>query len=200
MAAAGSPRKSNAAAIDEARCIGHWLPLRCCMEIPRELSASPCLRGRRLVRLSISKTAQSCKIPCQTEVSGVSDKPSECVSFRSGELSAEVSPLGAQLYALRDGTGRDLMWSGDPSVWSGRAPLLFPIVGVLAGGSYRLGDRVFHLSRHGFARGRVFELVESGKDAATFRLKFDAASLLVYPFRFELEVRFALDGPTLSVT
>jgi galactose mutarotase-like enzyme len=130
----------------------------------------------------------------------VSDQPSECVSFSSGELSAEVSPLGAQLSTLRDHAGRDLLWDGDPSVWSGRAPLLFPIIGVLAGGSYRLGSRVYRLSRHGFARGRLFEVVESSSTAATFRLKFDAASLAVYPFRFELEVRFALDGPTLSVT
>jgi galactose mutarotase-like enzyme len=130
----------------------------------------------------------------------VSDQPSECVSFSSGELSAEVSPLGAQLSTLQDRTGRDLLWDGDPSVWSGRAPLLFPIVGVLAGGSYRLGSRVYRLSRHGFARGRLFEVVESSSTAAMFRLKFDEASLAVYPFRFELEVRFALDGPTLSVT
>jgi galactose mutarotase-like enzyme len=135
-----------------------------------------------------------------TEVSGVSGQPTECVSFSSGELSAEVSPLGAQLYTLRDRTGRDLLWNGEPSVWSGRAPLLFPIVGVLAGGSYRLGSSVYRLSRHGFARGRVFEVVESSSAAATFRLKFDEATLPVYPFRFELEVRFALDGPALSVT
>jgi galactose mutarotase-like enzyme len=42
--------------------------------------------------------------------------------------------------------------------------------------------------------------VESSSTAVTFRLSFDEASLLVYPFRFQLEVRFALDGRTLSVT
>src|SRR5260370_872854 len=35
---------------------------------------------------------------------------------------------------------------------------------------------------------------------AAFRLKADETSFQVYPFRFELEVQFALDGPTLSVT
>jgi galactose mutarotase-like enzyme len=130
----------------------------------------------------------------------VSDQPSECISFSSGELSAEVSPLGAELSTLRDRTGRDLLWNGDPSVWSGRAPLLFPIIGVLAGGSYRLGSRVYRLPRHGFARGRLFDIAAASSTAATFRLKFDEASLAVYPFRFELDVRFALHGPTLSVT
>lgn len=130
----------------------------------------------------------------------MSDQQSECVLLSSGQLSAEVSPLGAQLHTLRDRAGRDLLWSGEPSVWSGRAPLLFPIVGVLAGGSYRLGSRIYRLPRHGFARVKPFEILESSSSAATLRLKFDAETLLVYPFRFELQVCFALDGPTLSVT
>jgi galactose mutarotase-like enzyme len=130
----------------------------------------------------------------------VLDIPGDCVRLSSLELTAEVSPLGAQLATLRDRAGRDLLWNGDPAVWSGRAPLLFPIIGVLAGGTYRLGSRTYRLPRHGFARGKVFEIVESSVGAATFRLKSDEASLLVYPFHFELDVHFALEGPTLSVT
>jgi galactose mutarotase-like enzyme len=130
----------------------------------------------------------------------MTDPPSECISLRSGELSASLSTLGAQLFTLRDRAGRDLLWGGDPSIWSGRAPLLFPIVGALAGGSYRLGSTTYQLPRHGFARGRLFEIVGSTSTSAVFSLKSDAASLLVYPFRFELKVSFALDGPALKVT
>jgi galactose mutarotase-like enzyme len=122
------------------------------------------------------------------------------VSLTSGDLTAEVDPLGAQLSTLRDGTGRDLLWDGDPCVWAGRAPLLFPIVGTLAGGSYRLGSKIYHLPRHGFARGKLFDIVDTTSASAAFRLKADEASFQLYPFRFELEVQFALDGPTLSVT
>jgi galactose mutarotase-like enzyme len=130
----------------------------------------------------------------------VSDNAGDCVQLSSLELTAEVSPLGAQLFTLRNRAGRDLLWNGDPAVWSGRAPLLFPIIGVLVGGTYRLGSRTYRLPRHGFARGKLFEIVESSVSAATFRLKSDEASLLVYPFHFELDVHFALEGPTLSVT
>jgi galactose mutarotase-like enzyme len=122
------------------------------------------------------------------------------VSLTSGNLTAEVDPLGAQLSSLRDRAGRDLLWDGDPSVWTGRAPLLFPIIGTLAGGSYRLGSKVYQLPRHGFARGKLFDIVETTTARAAFRLKADEASFQVYPFRFELEVEFALEGPTLSVT
>jgi galactose mutarotase-like enzyme len=122
------------------------------------------------------------------------------VSISSRDLNAEIDPLGAQLSTLRDGAARDLLWNGDPAVWNGRAPVLFPIVGALAGGRYRLGAKTYPLSRHGFARGKLFEIVDSTSSAATFRLKADAASLLVYPFSFALEVHFDLHGPTLSVT
>jgi galactose mutarotase-like enzyme len=122
------------------------------------------------------------------------------ISLRSDRLIAEVDPLGAQLSRLQDGAGRDLLWDGDPAVWSGRAPLLFPIVGALAGGRYRLGSTSYPLSRHGFARGKLFELVESTPEQALFRLTADATTLPVYPFQFELDVRFALEGATLSLT
>lgn len=130
----------------------------------------------------------------------MSDRQNQWVSLSSGDLTAEVDPLGAQLSTLRDGAGRDLLWNGDPAVWTGRAPLLFPIVGALAGGSYRLGSAIHHLPRHGFARGKLFEMVDSASATVAFRLKADEATFQVYPFRFELDVRFALDGPTLAVT
>jgi galactose mutarotase-like enzyme len=120
--------------------------------------------------------------------------------LRSSDLSAEVDPLGAQLSTLRDDAGRDLLWDGNPAIWNGRAPLLFPIVGTLAGGSYRLGSKAYQLSRHGFARGKRFAIRDANSSAATFRLSSDATSYRVYPFHFELDIRFALDGPTLFVT
>jgi galactose mutarotase-like enzyme len=118
---------------------------------------------------------------------------------RSASLAAQIDPLGAQLSALRDSEGRDLLWHGDPNVWAGRAPVLFPIVGMLAGGSYRLGAKSFSLSRHGFARGKRFETVSTTPSRAVFRLRADDATRAVYPFEFELDVSFALDGATLSV-
>jgi galactose mutarotase-like enzyme len=122
------------------------------------------------------------------------------VSLTSGELTAEIDPLGAQLSVLRDRADRDLLWNGDPSVWAGRAPLLFPIVGALAGGVYRLGAQQYRLPRHGLARISPFQILESSAARATFRLKADDASLLLYPFSFELDLHFALDGATLSMT
>ncbi len=122
------------------------------------------------------------------------------IALRSRELRADIDPLGAQLSTLRDAQERDLLWGGDPKVWAGRAPLLFPIVGALAGGVYRLGTRSFPLPRHGFARHREFAVIEASSASVRLRLAADAATRLVYPFEFELEVEFALEGPSLSIT
>ena len=122
------------------------------------------------------------------------------VSIASGSLTAQIDPRGAQLSGLRTGDGSDLLWNGDPSVWAGRAPLLFPIVGVLAGGVYRLGTKTYPLSRHGFARDKTFTLLNSGPSSAAFALRADASTFTVYPFEFELEVRYHILGATLSLT
>jgi galactose mutarotase-like enzyme len=128
------------------------------------------------------------------------DQKTSWIALSSAELSAEVNPLGAQLSVMRDAEGRELLWDGDPAVWAGRAPLLFPIVGTLAGGSYRLGSKAYSLPRHGFARVRQFDVVAATSSSATFRLSADEATGKVYPFRFQLDVDFALHGGTLSVT
>jgi galactose mutarotase-like enzyme len=126
--------------------------------------------------------------------------PQGWVQISSSQLIAAIDPLGAQLSLLRDAEGRDLLWDGDPAFWTGRAPLLFPIVGTLAGGHYRLGTKHYALSRHGFARNCLFEVLEAAASTAAFRLRADESTLALYPFHFELEVRFAVQGALLTVS
>ena len=121
------------------------------------------------------------------------------ISLQSPELSAAINPMGAQLSILRDSAGRDLLWNGDAAVWAGRAPLLFPIIGELAGGAFRVGSKTYKLPRHGFARNSAFQVVDASTTAATFRLSASDSTLPVYPFAFQLDVSFALAGATLGV-
>jgi galactose mutarotase-like enzyme len=130
----------------------------------------------------------------------MADDQSDWITIRATGLSATINPQGAQLSVLRDAAGRDLQWNGDPAVWAGRAPILFPIVGMLVGGQYRTGGRSFALPRHGFARNRRFRVADAGPASVTFRLSADAQTLAVYPFQFELEVNFGIDAASLSVT
>jgi galactose mutarotase-like enzyme len=122
------------------------------------------------------------------------------LTVSSGALSAQINPLGAELSALRDGCGRDLLWDGNPDFWNGRAPLLFPIVGTLAGGVYRVAGRTYALPRHGFARRKPFQVMSRSAHEAVLRLRADDQTLAVYPFHFQLQLCFAIERSTLSVT
>ncbi|MDO6415981.1 aldose 1-epimerase family protein [Sphingomonas sp. BIUV-7] len=124
---------------------------------------------------------------------------SEIVSIASPSLSADISTLGAELQALRDEAGRDLLWDGDPAWWTGRAPILFPVVGVVAGDEIRVGGMVYPLQKHGFARKSEWQLVETTATAATFRLEDDDATRASYPFAFRLDLRFSIEGATLAM-
>jgi len=124
---------------------------------------------------------------------------SDLIAISSDELVARINPLGAELWSLTDRAGQEYMTDADPAFWTGRAPLLFPIVGALNGGHYRLGGEEYALPKHGFARTSRFELAEHADDRARFRLAESEATLAAYPFRFELEMAFTLAGATLSM-
>lgn len=126
--------------------------------------------------------------------------PEDLVTIASDALTAQVHPLGTELWSLRDADGREFMTDADPAFWTGHAPLLFPIVGALAGDRYRVEGDTFVLPRHGFARRMPFELAARDGDRVTFRLTDSAATCAVYPFAFVLEMAFVLDGATLRMT
>lgn len=115
-------------------------------------------------------------------------------------LSAEISPIGAELQILRDEAGRDLLWNGDAAFWTGRAPLLFPIVGAVNHDTIRVDDKEYTMHKHGFARRQRFDVVGQTSNSVTFRLDSDATTRACYPFEFRLDVTFAIEAATLSTS
>lgn len=121
------------------------------------------------------------------------------VKIASGEWSALIDPLGAELHSLRDGAGREYMTDADPAFWTGHAPLLFPIIGSLSGDAFRHEGREYALPRHGFARRNRFAIAARSADAVTFALEDSEATLAVYPFAFRLEMAFHMRDGALSM-
>ena len=128
----------------------------------------------------------------------MTDEP-KTLRIASTGLSAEVALQGAELQNLCDAEGRSLQWDGDPAFWTGRAPLLFPIVGALAGGRYRLDGRDYAMARHGFARHSRFEVVSHEPHAVALRLSASDATRAVYPFEFRLDMAYTLVDATLRI-
>ena len=68
-------------------------------------------------------------------------------------LRVSAEDDGAQLSSVElKENGKEFLWQGDPSVWYGRAPVLFPIIGQLLDGKYRYNGREYEMPKHGFAR------------------------------------------------
>lgn len=113
----------------------------------------------------------------------------------------EVDELGAQLHSLRRRKdGYEYLWQGDPAIWPGQAPILFPIVGSLAEERYWLGGQPYQMPRHGFARRKRFFCVDESNDRLVFSLTDDVETRAQYPFAFELRVTYLLTGQKLGVT
>lgn len=121
------------------------------------------------------------------------------IEITNGILTAAINPLGAELSSLKDADGRELMTDADPRFWTGRAPILFPVVGQPSGEVIRVDGRTYPMKKHGFARRKTFEVVEKTEESATFRLTGDAGTRARYPFAFALDVAFGLENATLTM-
>lgn len=123
----------------------------------------------------------------------------QSVSIASGKLGATISSLGAELVRLHTIAGEELLWDGNPAVWAGRSPLLFPIVGGVKDDRIKVSGRSHPMSRHGFARTSTFELLDAQLSHCTWRLRPNDETLKRYPFAFRLDVTYVLDGDRLML-
>jgi galactose mutarotase-like enzyme len=119
------------------------------------------------------------------------------VTLSNDHLKAQISAQGAELTQLCDEQGRDLLWDGDPAFWTGRSPLLFPIVGRLRDDRTLIDGRPYSMRQHGFARTFPFDIVDAAPEFCRFRLSASDATREQFPFDFKLDMTYRLDGGRL---
>ena len=121
------------------------------------------------------------------------------VQIKNEFLTVTINPFGAELYSVKGADGYEYLWQGNPDVWSGRAPVLFPIVGGLMDDEFIYNGMTYSLPKHGFARLSDFEVELVEDEKAVFLLKNNDELKKQYPFEFEFRVIFALDKNNLNV-
>ena len=116
-------------------------------------------------------------------------------------LAIEVTKTGAELASLVDrSTGREYMWQADPEVWGSHAPVLFPIIGVLEGGTMRFDGRQYRIPKHGMVRHNdELEIYQRLEDRLTLRLCWSEKTLERYPFKFEFRITYRIRNEHLIV-
>lgn len=122
-------------------------------------------------------------------------------TLKNEELTLTFSDAGAELQAITDTkTGKEYLWNADPAYWKRISPVLFPIVGNLKNKTYSYQGQNYSLPQHGFARDMEFALLESTENSLSFLLESSNETLEVYPFPFQLIIRYTLIKRTVTVT
>ena len=122
-------------------------------------------------------------------------------TLKNNSVSIAVKQYGAELSSFKsEDSNIEYLWQGNPDVWYGQSPVLFPIVGTLLDNKYKVDGKEYEMFRHGIARKRDFELKEQGEDYITLTQKWNEESLERYPFKYVLDIEFKLCGKKLTVT
>lgn len=119
----------------------------------------------------------------------------------SSELSIEVNETGMELSSIKlNHTGTEYIWQADPTIWKGQAPVLFPIIGALKEGYTLINGQKYEMPKHGLVRNSTKpKLVEKTETSLKFRFTWDQETLQNYPFKFELDLEFTLEGKALTI-
>ena len=82
----------------------------------------------------------------------------------------------------------------------GGIPVLFPCPGKLEQDTWRTHDRTGSMKQHGFARTLPWTVTGTPTATrATLALQSSETTLSQYPWRFQAELEFALNGPVLRI-
>ena len=117
------------------------------------------------------------------------------------EFQFSVKKVGAELCSFKSlKSGKEYIWKAGPDVWASHAPNLFPIIGCLKNDSFLYKGNEYACPKHGFLRKNdAITLVEQTGNSLTFGLKYDEDTLKVYPFKFEFQIKYTLNGNKLEV-
>lgn len=124
------------------------------------------------------------------------------------ESRLEVVPDRGGVITSWQVQGRELLYMdtarfADPSLSvRGGIPILFPICGNLPDNTYTHNGQSYTLKQHGFAREMPWEVLDRvTQDKASLKLGLSSndQTRAVYPFDFELEFTYTLQGQVLSI-
>lgn len=119
--------------------------------------------------------------------------------IKNGYLDVCVSSLGAEIQSIKK-QGVEYLWQGTPDIWERRAPVLFPFVGRLKEKSYIYNGRHYSMGQHGFARELIFQKLQNTNTSLQYRLSYTSETLVSYPFRFHLDIHYALVKSSIHIT
>lgn len=125
----------------------------------------------------------------------------DMTTLENDHLRVSIRPKGAELTSIfHKPTGIEHLWQADPTVWGWHAPNLFPVVGGCLNNQLLIDGETYPIERHGFARQSIFETTESTAAHAVFSLHSSDVTRVHFPYEFEFQIIYELNGPALTIT
>ncbi|MGL4874699.1 MAG: aldose 1-epimerase family protein [Clostridium sp.] len=122
-------------------------------------------------------------------------------NLENKQIKLTASTFGGELHNITSKVdSTEFLWNGDKSYWKYHAPILFPTVGKVINGEYRVDGETFKLPQHGLARISEFNLIEQSATTLLFSLPFSEDTLKVYPYKFELMIKYELLDNKIIIT
>lgn len=119
------------------------------------------------------------------------------ITIKNNYLTVTVNELGAEIQSILC-QDEEFLWDGRKEIWSGRAPILFPICGGLKEDKYMFDDKEYNMPKHGYVKNTVFEVESISETKAVFLHKSTEETKKIFPFDYELRVIYSLDGNKIS--
>ena len=114
-------------------------------------------------------------------------------TLENGILKITADDHGAELKSITGiSDGTEYLFDGDPKWWKYTSPVLFPIVGKLVNGKYRVDGKEYDLPGHGFGRISDYQCIRKASDEVVFALDWSEETLKSYPYKFRLEIAYIL--------
>jgi len=120
------------------------------------------------------------------------------ITIKNEFLTVAISTLGGELQSIRDTSGREYLWQGDPAFWGKRAPNLFPYTGRLTEGKCTYRGQEYPMPKHGFLMSREMKVERAEEHGCTLLLRSDEETLRAFPFEFAFRIHYFLEGNTLT--
>lgn len=122
-------------------------------------------------------------------------------TLENDTIKISASTYGGELHSIQSqSTSTEFLWNGNEEYWKYHAPILFPIVGKVKDGEYKVDGQTYKLPQHGLARTREFTMINKTNDSITFELKWSEDILKVYPYKFSLKITYTLTNNGVKTT
>lgn len=116
-------------------------------------------------------------------------------------LRLETQSKGAELTSVfNKHNNTEYLWQADKQFWGRHAPVLFPVVGRLKDDTFTYQGQSYQLGQHGFARNFEFKIFDTTDDTITYELASKSRTLKVFPFHFNLKIKYTLTEKTVKTT